>query len=312
MLQIKVFKSKGAERKHKTDRDRIAKHPEADKLFRPSTDCTVFTTYEEEPLLPPKSEKDDLTVTTCGGSGPGSMNLLDGSSGAQSPISSGGQMQMYHRNSDTPTMGESSPTLCAARQPQADHLSGSISSPLSNNDPSSTLTPCAPATPSCLQLPQSTSVSFLLFFTPLFFSSIVSLFKQQTQDELLNNSSMLGGSVGQFGDQNSAFPFPSNATAVDTYHWLRKHRFYQLAERLCEYTADDLKRLSKNDLLELCDRKDGLRLYNLIHLPEGGSTKLKVFITFDAEGKLCFFYSFFSIVNPFLSSCLCRVFLTVS
>lgn len=47
IFKIKVFKSKGAERKHKTDRDRVAKHPDSENYYQPSYDCTLFTTYKE-------------------------------------------------------------------------------------------------------------------------------------------------------------------------------------------------------------------------------------------------------------------------
>jgi transcription factor CP2-like protein len=46
-----VFKSKGADRKHKTDRDRIAKQPDSSLYFQPSYDCTLLTTYNEDETL---------------------------------------------------------------------------------------------------------------------------------------------------------------------------------------------------------------------------------------------------------------------
>lgn len=54
---------------------------------------------------------------------------------------------------------------------------------------------------------------------------------------------------------------------------------------MCEYTADDLKRLSRSDLVQLCDLKDGIRLYNLIHCDESASTKLTIFVTVDGNGR---------------------------
>jgi len=43
-----VFKSKGADRKNKTDRERIAKQPDSSLYFQPSYDCTLLTTYNED------------------------------------------------------------------------------------------------------------------------------------------------------------------------------------------------------------------------------------------------------------------------
>lgn len=42
--QVKVFKPKGADRKHKTDREKMSKKPVSEQeKFQPSYDCTVFT-----------------------------------------------------------------------------------------------------------------------------------------------------------------------------------------------------------------------------------------------------------------------------
>ena len=42
--QVKVFKPKGADRKHKTDREKLGKRPQMEQeKFQPSYECTVFT-----------------------------------------------------------------------------------------------------------------------------------------------------------------------------------------------------------------------------------------------------------------------------
>lgn len=47
--QIKVFKSKGADRKHKTDRERFDRTHETSKyLFQPAYDCTLFIELDSE------------------------------------------------------------------------------------------------------------------------------------------------------------------------------------------------------------------------------------------------------------------------
>ncbi|RWS31700.1 transcription factor CP2-like protein, partial [Leptotrombidium deliense] len=44
--QVKVFKPKGADRKHKTDREKMSKRPQSEQdKFQPSCDCTVFSEY---------------------------------------------------------------------------------------------------------------------------------------------------------------------------------------------------------------------------------------------------------------------------
>lgn len=62
--QIKVFKLKGADRKHKQDREKIMKRPmqEQDK-FQPSYDCTVLTDISNEAVAPPMSTSVSPCVT---------------------------------------------------------------------------------------------------------------------------------------------------------------------------------------------------------------------------------------------------------
>ncbi|CAH2084259.1 unnamed protein product [Euphydryas editha] len=54
--QIKVFKLKGADRKHKQDREKVLRRPRADlEKYQPGCDATVLTTLSNDALLPPPS-----------------------------------------------------------------------------------------------------------------------------------------------------------------------------------------------------------------------------------------------------------------
>ncbi|EEC02919.1 transcription factor, putative, partial [Ixodes scapularis] len=51
--QVKVFKPKGADRKHKTDREKMMKRPQSEQeKHQPSYDCTVFTEVTGSPAVP--------------------------------------------------------------------------------------------------------------------------------------------------------------------------------------------------------------------------------------------------------------------
>lgn len=109
---------------------------------------------------------------------------------------------------------------------------------------------------------------------------------------LLGISSMSGKGLtiaGHSGSGSSSSSSSShlsaNAGAIETYEWLKRNRFFRLAEQLCDFTGDDLRRLSRDDFIQLCDLKDGIRLFNLLHTPEGPATKLTIFISFDGNGK---------------------------
>ncbi|KAI5635100.1 CP2 transcription factor domain-containing protein [Phthorimaea operculella] len=54
--QIKVFKLKGADRKHKQDREKVMRRPRGDlEKYQPGCEATVLTTLSNDALLPPPS-----------------------------------------------------------------------------------------------------------------------------------------------------------------------------------------------------------------------------------------------------------------
>ncbi|KAJ6217690.1 hypothetical protein RDWZM_008847 [Blomia tropicalis] len=297
---IKVFKSKGAERKHKTDRDRISKLPDSELHYQPSYDCTLLTTYKEEPLVPPSNSTSGGRGDMSSGGGNSHLDTIIASPSATPPMSCstpGGSLN----SSGSPTPGSSShhdsPSIMGGNSSGNLHTSqdsgymtpggiiksevpggavlSSISSPISTSDgqlSSSTLTP-APSTPSsCSQLPQSTSH---IEDNPFYLSGNNGI--GSGPGVITGYGSITTSSNGKI----SPGVLSMNAGAIETYEWLKRNRFFRLAEQLCDYTADDLRRLTRDDLIQICDLKDGIRLYNMIHAPEGPSTKLTIFITID-------------------------------
>ncbi|XP_048002243.1 transcription factor CP2-like protein 1 isoform X2 [Leguminivora glycinivorella] len=54
--QIKVFKLKGADRKHKQDREKVMRRPRSDlEKYQPGCEATVLTTLSNDALMPPPS-----------------------------------------------------------------------------------------------------------------------------------------------------------------------------------------------------------------------------------------------------------------
>ncbi|KAH9423360.1 hypothetical protein DERP_003639 [Dermatophagoides pteronyssinus] len=208
---IKVFKSKGAERKHKTDRDRVSKHPDSENYYQPSYDSMV---------------------ASCQQGGPGEFSMSTATLTISSPMMAGQNPQSQSSNNNKFVDKFDEPGIV-----RTSSLSLSIRS-----------------------------------ISP----SITSMMKN-------------------FGSSSSLAPTLSNGLALDsgaieTYEWLKRNRFFRLAEQLCDYTAEDLRRLSRDDLIQLCDFKDGIRLYNLIHMPEISATKLTIFITFDGNEHYALYF----------------------
>lgn len=46
--------------------------------------------------------------------------------------------------------------------------------------------------------------------------------------------------------------------------WLRENRFGQYVNLLADYCHNDLHRLSRHDLIELCGPPDGIRMFNAL------------------------------------------------
>ncbi|CAG2173070.1 unnamed protein product, partial [Oppiella nova] len=75
---------------------------------------------------------------------------------------------------------------------------------------------------------------------------------------------------------------PSDATPTETYEWLNRNRFHRLTDVLMNFSSEDLRRLSRDDLIQICGLSDGIRLYNTIHAIQS-TTRLTIFVTTDGK-----------------------------
>lgn len=56
-----------------------------------------------------------------------------------------------------------------------------------------------------------------------------------------------------------------NSTLMKKKEWLQSQRFHQLTPLFTNYSSNDLLRLSKSDMINLCGAPDGIRLFNTVH-----------------------------------------------
>ncbi|KPM05458.1 CP2-like protein transcription factor [Sarcoptes scabiei] len=304
---IKVFKSKGAERKHKTDRDRVAKHSNSENYYQPSYDCTLLTTYKEhdeehqavnDRISSQNNRNDEAEAANCSIQTPSesSISLHNISSAINFRISNHQQLGYPQKCIDLETPDKSN----HIDSKDGCHHETDSSSKIQSED-----------------FDHQSTHSFLKkeMIRASSFSSSSSIFSE-------NNSAMLMmkepdvsiSSRSTFFDENIFFQknstdfnsigqssdLSSDAGAIETYEWLKRHRFFRSAEQLCDYTAEDLRRLSRDDLIQICDFKDGIRLYNLIHPPQNSATKLTIFITVDGKGQDNFEIKFQSLIYEFV------------
>ncbi len=83
----------------------------------------------------------------------------------------------------------------------------------------------------------------------------------------------------------NSLPFipPSNPSSPVQHaqSWLTANRFGQFLSIFANYTCQDLLRLSRRDLFDLCGAADGIRLYNTLR----SRTVKIVYITMGAEKR---------------------------
>lgn len=53
---------------------------------------------------------------------------------------------------------------------------------------------------------------------------------------------------------------------LETRQWLHNNRFGQYLNLFANFSAEDLLRMSRKDLIEICGPGDGIRLFNLLRM----------------------------------------------
>ncbi|CAG2115592.1 unnamed protein product, partial [Medioppia subpectinata] len=185
-MKVKVFKSKGADRKHKTDRERLARQPDSTLYYQPSYDCTLFTIFNEDDVYIPTSSSPTTTDTE--------------------------QHQQHQVSSYTGGTGAGG---CGG---------GAVSTSLCNDSSSQSST---------LQHNMATSSSIITTA-----SSSSGYLSSHPSDDSLPSLVTSGVKTA----------LPSDATPTETYEWLNRNRFHRLTDVLMNFSAEDLRRLSRDDL----------------------------------------------------------------
>ncbi|KAH0948462.1 hypothetical protein HN011_009827 [Eciton burchellii] len=219
--QVKVFKLKGADRKHKQDRDKILKRPphEQDK-YQPSYDCTVLSDIPLESLSP---------------SSPSTQN-------AGSPFVSTDAISPQTRST---IAGNSSPVVA----------------PLALSVSNSGIVPLVPA---------SDAVKENVGTAPALPSPAAILPDQSCIES--DSAPCLS-------------ELPPDANATQTTAWLRASRFNAFESTFASFSASDILRLSREDLIQICGVADGIRLFNTLH-SKAPTPKLTLYFSLEGNGSL--------------------------
>lgn len=237
--QVKVFKPKGADRKHKTDREKMVKRPLSEQeKHQPSYDCTVFKECNADPS------------TFAPASPPLSASGNNSNSGAASPSPLGAPapaiLPVVPVVSVLPSAAAKAPPPAVPPQPPP--------------PPPSSVSPPQPPQ----QRPSSTS------YSPQGNSAAEGFLPDQnpgtpgssTSDVLEVSDASLSSPQNY---QTPISQLSSEANANETSQWLQQNRFGNFIRTFASFSGADLLRLTRDDLIQICGLADGIRLFNALH-----------------------------------------------
>lgn len=255
--QVKVFKPKGADRKHKTDREKMVKRPLAEQeKHQPSYDCTVFTECISEPAFAPASPPLSASGNSNSGATSPSAALAVGAQGpAAVPIGAQG-----------PAPAPATPTS----------LLPVVSSAPPTKPPPVASVPPLPPTPVSPPQPIQQRPSSTSNYSP---QGSGDSFPATTASTAMpdQNPGTPGSSTSDVlevsdaslsSPQNYQSPssqLSSEASANETSHWLQQNRFANFTRTFASFSGADLLRLTRDDLIQICGLADGIRLFNALH-----------------------------------------------
>ncbi|XP_014484646.1 PREDICTED: transcription factor CP2-like protein 1 isoform X3 [Dinoponera quadriceps] len=231
--QVKVFKLKGADRKHKQDRDKILRRPphEQDK-YQPSYDCTVLS---DSPFV----------------------------SVAQISLESLSTSGLTAQNGGSPY----APTDVAI-SPQTRTTIGGMVSLVPASDAVKENASTAPALP---------SPAAILPEQPCIEADVGLATRKATSPQQLLES--IKASTPCLSE------LPPDANATQTTAWLRASRFNAFESTFASFSASDILRLSREDLIQICGVADGIRLFNTLH-SKAPTPKLTLYFSLEGNGSL--------------------------
>lgn len=345
--QVKVFKPKGADRKHKTDKEKMLKRsPMEQQKYLPSFDCTVFTQCPLDTLF--------LSGTACGNSSGGgtllnaSNEVTSGSTGSLPAIASNeslGQVSTSENNCNSTSAelnGISNSGMTSVYSPDAGSLaaSGNLAGSQEDckqnvfNNSDGNTTPVN----SCTSTTMTTgnAVATTATITP------TNCTIQQQSDSSINSSASLGACGSPVEQQQLSMqkraqssslssrsstvaapninentcieiqsqqsPYtnqtPTTSSYVHSVHstdtvecwqpllaglsseqtseWLSMNRFEKYAHLFQQFTSSDLLRMSREDLMQMCEMPDAIRLYNRLHARPAGPL-LTLYVCLDGQ-----------------------------
>ncbi|XP_075872266.1 upstream-binding protein 1 isoform X2 [Nelusetta ayraudi] len=235
--QIKVFKPKGADRKQKTDREKMEKRTAQEKeKYQPSYDTTILSETRLEPIIEEAGDHE-----------------LKKSSKRTLPADCGDSLAKRGSvSTSTPTL-----LLLLPPSPSALEAESACSGHLTLLPPSCS-SECSPWTDKAYVSPnQAASPSFST--TPL--STYTTSSVPDSDSSSPNHQADPGSQSSSEQQQQQLSP---TASIQDAQKWLVKNRFNSYTRLFTHFSGSDLLKLTRDDLVQICGPADGIRLFNAL------------------------------------------------
>lgn len=256
--QVKVFKPKGADRKHKTDREKMMRRSDQEK-FRASNDTTIFTDCPADQLFSSSSLLTSRTLPV--------ITASQSSTNADGSIVKISHLKRDTTNSSVSvtsgvTGGTSSVTtpnkLISPSEPI--DFTGSSRNVLPVNDEKRISSNNSRTRGNGGGGGSSSSVGGGGSNTSSNVSSSPTSSTTSTSVTSNGTDVTLNGT-----NYSSSFILTGEASSDETMQWLALNRFERFHKTFSNFSGSDILRLSRDDLIMLCGLSDGIRLYNCLN-----------------------------------------------
>ncbi|KAH9413931.1 hypothetical protein DERP_009530 [Dermatophagoides pteronyssinus] len=245
--QVKVFKPKGADRKHKTDREKMSRKPVTEQeKFQPSYDCTVFTDCSLDAFAL-------YNLST-------NSNLIIGSDLLQNlskSIDSDEYVNLMETINKSKILSPISKAI-GATSPSNNGMVVEKTSSIANHNNNSI----------CHLLSDISDNSYEFSFSAFPTTS-------STTTTIVPSSSSSAASA--LSSSSKQTMLTSTATWDETQKWLKDNRFDGYSSMFENFSGSDFLMLSKDDLIQICGLTDGIRLYNALHW-KSIKSKLSIYV----------------------------------
>ncbi|XP_043288236.1 upstream-binding protein 1 isoform X2 [Venturia canescens] len=248
--QVKVFKLKGADRKHKQDRDKILRRPphEQDK-YQPSYDCTVLSDIPLDSLSPSSS----TNPNEVGNSFVVTPDVI---------TSQSRRLEIGNASSSSSVVGIGTGVgQTLSQSPQVVNFMNGLetSKGESHADRSSMIV--------------DTTAK----------SKTTTIESSSLETNCIVREEATGSKVDRTNGENTdSYQLSADANVAQTNAWLRARRFSSFQETFASFSAQDILRLSRDDLIQICGLADGIRLFNALH---SKAPQPKLTLYFAIEGS---------------------------